>query len=143
MEELSGEVRSFLEEPNLAHFVTLMKDGSPQVTPVWVDHDGSHVLINTVDGHQKPRNVRRDPRVAVSVVDAKNAGRSLQVRGRVVEIIAGEEAYRHIDKLAQKYSGDPQRKYPLREGEVRLIFKVEPDHLTFRSGFGRRRSEGE
>ncbi len=67
MAELTDDVKSLLDEANLAHLVTLMKDGSPQVTPVWVTHDGTHVIINTAEGRQKPRNLRRDPRVALSV----------------------------------------------------------------------------
>jgi PPOX class probable F420-dependent enzyme len=136
VEELSQDVRDLLDAPNLAHFVTLMKDGSPQVTPVWVDHDGAHVLINTVEGHQKQRNLSRDPRVAVSISDKERAGRYVQVRGRVVEIIRGDEAFQHVNKLSRKYSGDPDRNYPLREGEVRLLLKIAPDHVSYRGGFG-------
>jgi PPOX class probable F420-dependent enzyme len=131
MEEMSEEVRELLDEPNLAHFVTLMKNGSPQVTPVWVDHDGGYVLINTAEGRQKPLNLRRDPRVALSVVDRNSSQRYVQVRGRVVDIVGGEEAWQHIDKLSQKYNG---RSYPRGEGEQRLLIKIRPDHVTYRPG---------
>ena len=136
MDPLPEDVCKFLEGTNLAHFVTLMKDGSPHVTPVWVDHDGVHVLINTVEGHQKLRNLRRDPRVAVSVSDRDNAGRYVQVRGRVVEIVTGDVAVEHIHKVSRKYSGDPNRDYRLREGEERVLLKIEPEHVVYRAGFG-------
>ena len=133
--ELPEDVQRFLDEPHLAEFVTLMKDGSPQVTPVWVDHDGTHVLINTAEGRQKPRNLHRDPRVAVCVVDSSNGQRYVQIRGRVVEMVGGEEAWRHIDKLSQKYG---RRSYPRREGEERILVKIAPRHVSYRPG--RRRS---
>ena len=126
---LPENVRSLLEEPNLAHFVTLMKDGSPQVTPVWVDHDGTHVLINTAEGRQKPLNLQRDPRVAISIVDRNNPFRYVQLRGRVVEITR-EGAWDHIVKLSEKYTG--RASYPQREGEVRIIVKVLPEHIQNR-----------
>jgi PPOX class probable F420-dependent enzyme len=140
--ELTPEVQTFLEEPNLAHVVTLMKDGSPHVTPVWVDHDGTHVVINTVEGHQKLVNLRRDPRIAVSIVGRDNNFHTLQVRGRVVDIVGGAPALEHINKMAQKYSGDPTRQYPLREGEQRVIVKIDPRKVSFRGGGGGRGGGG-
>jgi PPOX class probable F420-dependent enzyme len=131
MPELSDDVKQLLDEPNLAHFVTLMKNGSPQVTPVWVDHDGEYVLINTAEGRQKPLNLRRDPRVALSVVDKDNGQRYVQIRGRVVDMRAGEEAWQHIDKLSQKYNG---RSYPRRDGEERILVVIRPDHVSYRPG---------
>ncbi|MPZ50920.1 MAG: TIGR03618 family F420-dependent PPOX class oxidoreductase [Dehalococcoidia bacterium] len=134
MVDLSDDVRGLIEDANLAHFVTLMKSGAPQVTPVWVDHDGTHVLINTAEGRQKALNLKREPRVALSVVDRNNSQRYVQVRGRVVQTIGGEEAYQHINKLSKKYSNNPNREYPRREGEQRLILKVRPDHVFYRPG---------
>lgn len=130
MAELTDEIKALLDEPNLAHFVTLMPNGSPQVTALWIDHDGTHILMNTALGRQKPRNIERDPRVAVSVVDRNNNYRSVQVRGRVVETIVGDEAWASIDKLSQKYTGNPN--YPRREGEERVLYRIRPDHVTFR-----------
>lgn len=130
MAELPEGVRKLLEEPNLAHFVTLMPNGSPQVTPVWVDHDGTHVLINTAEGRQKPRNLQRDPRVAISVVDRNDPYRYAQIRGRVVEITR-EGAFEHISKLSEKYTG--RSAYPRREGEQRIIVKVLPEHVQDRT----------
>jgi PPOX class probable F420-dependent enzyme len=128
--ELPEAAKKLLDEPQLAHFVTLMKDGSPQVTPVWVTHDGTHVIVNTAEGRQKPRNLRRDPRVAVSVVDKNNPFRYVLVRGRVGDIVGGEEAWQSIEALSQKYNG---RAYPRREGEQRLMIKIAPEHVTVRS----------
>ena len=132
MAELTPEVKELLDEPNLAHFVTLMKNGSPQVTPVWVTHDGSHVLINTAEGRQKPRNLRRDPRVALSVVDRNSSQRYVQIRGRVVETVGGEPAWQSIEELSAKYSGNSS--YPRRPGEERIIVKILPEHVSYRPG---------
>jgi len=110
------------------HVATLMPDGSPQVTPVWVDYDGQHVLVNTAAARQKDRNLQRDGRVAISITDPDNAYRYLEVRGTVVErTTQGADA--HIDSLAKRYLG--KDKYPFRQpGEVRVIFKIRPDHTT-------------
>jgi PPOX class probable F420-dependent enzyme len=110
------------------HLATLMPDGSPQVTPVWIDFDGQHVLVNTAADRQKDRNLQRDGRVAVSITDPENAYRYLEVRGTVVErTTQGAEA--HIDSLAKRYLGKDV--YPWRQsGEVRVIFKIRPDHTT-------------
>jgi PPOX class probable F420-dependent enzyme len=137
MAELPPEAQAIIDEPNLGCFVTLMKDGSPQVTPLWVDHDGTNVIINTVEGHQKALNLDRDKRVALLVLDRSQAFRWVQVRGRVTSIVRGEEAIAHIHKMQKKYSGDPNREYPLREGEVRLKVTIRPDHVTSRGGGGR------
>src|SRR5687768_360728 len=130
MAELTPEAQAIIDEPNLGCFVTLMKDGSPQVTPLWVDHDGTNVIINTVEGHQKALNLGRDGRVALLVLDRSSNFRWVQIRGRVTSIVRGEEAVEHINKLQKKYSGDPNREYPLREGEVRLKVTIRPDHVT-------------
>lgn len=132
MTELTDDVKSLLDTANLAHLVTLMKDGSPQVTPVWVTHDGTHVIINTAEGRQKPRNLRRDPRVAISVVDGANSQRYTQIRGHVVEMITGDAAYESICDLSEKYAG--HRNYPRRDGEERILVKILPDHIEYRPG---------
>jgi PPOX class probable F420-dependent enzyme len=126
--ELNQSARELIEGKNLAHFVTLMKDGSPQVTPVWVDHDGTHVLINTAEGRQKPRNLARDSRVAMSIVDNDNLYKYVQIRGKVVEITR-EGAWEHINKLARKYRG-ADTKYPERPGEQRIIIKILPEYVS-------------
>ena len=107
-----------------ANLSTLMPDGSPQVTPVWIDYDGKHLLFNSALGRVKDKNVRRDPRVSVSIQDPDNPYRYLEIRGRVVEITQSG-ADEHINKLAQKYLG--QAVYPYRQpGEVRVLYKIEP-----------------
>jgi PPOX class probable F420-dependent enzyme len=118
-----------LQEPQLAHFVTLMSDGSPQSTPVWIDvePDGSAILVNTAEGRVKTKNVERDTRVAVSVTDKDNPWRYVLVRGTIVERRhAGADD--QIDRLAFKYIG--QEKYPFRrEGEQRVTLVIKPHHV--------------
>ena len=126
--EMSEVVRKLFEEANFGHLATLMPDGSPQVTAVWVDFDGTHILVNTAEGRQKPRNVRRDPRVAIDIIRQGSEYAFAQVRGRVVEITS-EGAEEHIDKLAKKYLG--RDRYPFRQvGEQRVIFKIAPEHVS-------------
>jgi PPOX class probable F420-dependent enzyme len=111
-----------------AHLATLMSSGQPQVTPVWIDYDGHYVRFNTAEGRQKDKNLQRDGRVALSIMDPDNPYRYLEVRGRVADRtrIGADE---HIDALAKKYLGQDQ--YPYRQpGEVRVIYKVEPEHTT-------------
>ena len=110
-----------------ANVATLNPDGSPQVTPVWVDYDGTHVLINTAKGRVKAKNLAREPRVALSIADPDNAYRYIGIQGRVVEMTEnGGDA--HIDKMAKKYLGKDS--YPYRAaGEVRLIVKISPDKV--------------
>ena len=111
-----------------ANLSTLNSDGSPQVTPVWVDFDGKHVRINSALGRVKDKNIRRDPRVALSIQDPDNPYRYLEVRGKVSEITQ-KGADEHIDSLAQKYLGVP--KYPHRRpGEVRVLYKIEPQKFS-------------
>ena len=111
-----------------AHLATLMPKGQPQVTPVWVDYDGRHVLINTAQGRQKDKNLQKDKRVALSILDPENPYRYLEVRGHVADrTLHGADA--HIDAMALKYLG--KEKYPFRQpNEVRVIYKIEPEHVT-------------
>jgi PPOX class probable F420-dependent enzyme len=105
-----------------------MSDGSPQVTPVWVDYDGKYIRFNSALGRVKDRNVRRDPRVSISILDPANPYRYLAIRGRVVEITQ-KGADEHINSLSEKYLG--QREYPHRQpGEVRVLYKVEPEKVS-------------
>src|SRR6202040_4346168 len=120
--------RDLFQKRAFANLGTLMPDGSPQVPPVWIDFDGEHVIFNSAKGRQKDRNVRRDPRVALAIVDPENPYRYLEIRGRVVEITE-EGASAQIDKLAKKYLGVD--KYPYGQpGEVRVIYKIKPEHTT-------------
>ncbi len=125
---LSPGVRKLLDEANFVHLATLMPDGSPQVTAVWVDMDGDRILVNSAEGRTKPRNIRRDPRVALSIISTQNAYSGAFIRGKVIEV-THDGADAHIDKLAKKYLG--QDTYPFRQpGEERLIFVIEPEHVS-------------
>jgi PPOX class probable F420-dependent enzyme len=111
-----------------ANLVTLMPGGQPQVTPVWVDYDGHYVVINTAEGRQKDRNLQRDRRVALSILDPDNPYRYLEVRGHVTERTRNG-ADQHIDAMAKKYLD--KDKYPFRQpNEVRVLYRIEPDHVT-------------
>ena len=125
---ISPGFRKLLQEPAYCQLATLMPDGSPQLTQVWVDTDGEHILINTAEGRQKERNVRRDPRVAVNVVDPANAWRIAMVRGRVVDVTtAGADQL--IDQLAKKYLNEDT--YPFRRPEeVRVTLKILPEKIN-------------
>ena len=128
-DKLSPGAVQLLQEKQIAQLATVMPDGSPQVTPVWVDvePDGSHVLINTADGRLKTTNVTRNPKVAVSVVDSQNPWRLVIVRGTVVEQ-RHEGADEHIDTMAKKYLG--QATYPFRTPtEQRVILRIKPHHV--------------
>jgi PPOX class probable F420-dependent enzyme len=108
-----------------AHLATLMADGRPQVTPVWVDFDGTHIRVNSAKGRVKDKNMRRNKNIALSIQDPDNPYRYLGIQGEVVEITE-QGADDHIDALAKKYLG--KDKYPLRgPGEVRVIYKIRPD----------------
>ena len=110
-----------------ANLATLMPNGDPQVTPVWCDYRDGHVLFNSAEGRQKDRNIRRDPRVSMAILDPENPYRYLEIRGRVVEITK-QGAAEHIDFLAKKYLGVD--KYPYAQpGEVRVLYKVKPEHV--------------
>jgi PPOX class probable F420-dependent enzyme len=106
----------------LAILGTVMPDGSPQVTPVWFNTDGEHILINTAKGRVKDRNMRARPDVAITIIALNDPYRYLQVRGRVVEI-AEEGAAEHIHQLSEKYMGKP---FDIPEGQIRVIFKIKP-----------------
>src|ERR1700686_4466893 len=111
-----------------AHLATLVPSGEPQVTPVWIDYDGARVVFNTAAGRQKDKNLQRDGRVALSIIDPDNPYRYLEVRGHVAER-SGDGADQHIDAMAMKYLG--KEKYPFRQpGEVRTLYKIEPEHVT-------------
>jgi PPOX class probable F420-dependent enzyme len=127
-ESIPSKYADLLEKPAFGNLGTLMKDGSPQVTPVWVDYDGEHIRINSALGRVKDKNIRRDPRVAISLQDPANPYRYLEIRGKVVEITQSG-ADDHINKLSQKYLGKPV--YPFRQpGEVRVLYKIEPQKVS-------------
>ena len=120
--------RDLFTKRAFASLATLMPDGSPQVTPVWVDLDGNHVIVNSAKGRQKDKNIRRDTRVALAVIDPENPYRYLEIRGPVVEITE-QGADAHIDKMAKKYLGAD--KYPYRQpSEERVMYKIQPEHVN-------------
>ena len=128
MTGLSDKAKRLISAANLAHLATLMPDGSPQVTPVWVDLEDGKIVLNTAAGRVKERNMRRDPRVALSIVSGSDPYDRVSVRGRVIDIRNGDEAVAHIDKLAKKYLG--REIYPNhRPDEQRVIVEIEPDSV--------------
>ena len=107
---------------------TLMPDGRPQVTPVWIDLEGGRLIINSAKGRAKDKNMRRDPRVSIAVIYPDNPYRYLEVRGRVVEVTE-QGADQHIDKMAKKYLD--KDKYPFRKpGEIRVRYVIEPERIS-------------
>jgi PPOX class probable F420-dependent enzyme len=116
------------EKKVFAGLATVMPDGAPQVTPVWIDYDGENVVFNTAIGRQKDKNLQAQPRVSVMLVDPENPYRYLEVRGTVVERTT-DGADEHINKMAKKYLG--QDVYPFRKpGEQRVIFKIKPERVS-------------
>ncbi|HZD34828.1 MAG TPA: PPOX class F420-dependent oxidoreductase [Nitrososphaeraceae archaeon] len=129
MNYLTEPIIQLLEGRNFAYLSTLMDDGSPQVTPTWIDIDkgGNRILINTAEGRVKQRNVSRDPRVAISVSDQNNPYNMVTIRGIVTEQIK-EGANEHADRLAKKYLG--MDKYPYHSlKEQRIILKIRPEKV--------------
>ncbi len=116
-----------LRKQSPCFLTTLMPDGSPQTTETWVDTDGEHVVINTVQTHLKTRNIRRDPRVSVAVCDASNPSSYYAIRGRVVGITT-EGGTEHIEALSQRYMGHPYPWYGGRD-QVRVILTIEADKI--------------
>ncbi len=130
MAELTTADVELLEGRNFAHLTTLMPDGSPHSTPLWVDAAGGFVLVNTAFGRVKDGNVRRDPRVTVSVHEQENPYRWVSVQGKVVEMVEGDEAEQHIDLLSRKYDDEPWEYVP---GQRRVMYRIRPDRVM-RSG---------
>jgi PPOX class probable F420-dependent enzyme len=125
---IPDKYRDLFSKKAFASLATLMPNGQPQVTPVWVDLEGDRLIINSAKGRQKDRNLRRDPRVSLAIVDPDNPYRYLEIRGRVSEITEQGGAP-HLDKMAKKYLGVD--KYPWsKPGDVRVIYKIQPEHAT-------------
>jgi PPOX class probable F420-dependent enzyme len=127
-EQTLDKYSDLFKKKAFANLSTLMQDGSPQVTPVWCDYDGKHVRVNSARGRVKDKNIRRDPRVALAIVDPENPYRYMEIRGKVVEITE-KGADDHINSLSDKYLGNPV--YPFRQpGEVRVLYKIEPEKFS-------------
>jgi PPOX class probable F420-dependent enzyme len=118
---------AMLRKPSPCFITTLMPDGAPQTTETWVDTDGEHVIINTVQTHLKVKNIARDPRVAVAVCDAADPSRYYAIRGRVVKVTA-EGGAEHIEALSQRYTGGPYAWYGGRD-QVRVILTITADKV--------------
>jgi PPOX class probable F420-dependent enzyme len=127
-ETIPEKYRDLFEKKAFAHLATLNSDGTPQVTPVWVDYDGTHIVVNSARGRRKDKNMERNRAVALSIQDPENPYRYLEVRGRVEEITE-DGADQHIDKMAKKYMGVD--KYPYRQSsEKRVMYKIKPEHTS-------------
>ncbi|MDX2706440.1 PPOX class F420-dependent oxidoreductase [Streptomyces sp. NPDC059718] len=126
--KLPADLLDLLHRPSLCFLATTMPDGSPQLTQTWVDTDGEHVLVNSVQSHVKTRNIARDPRVAVAVSDPDDPSRYFQVRGRVREVTT-EGAADHIEKLSHRYTGGPYPWYGGRD-QVRVVFVIEAESIS-------------
>jgi PPOX class probable F420-dependent enzyme len=121
MTELSPDVRALFEGPNYAHIATVLPDGGPHSVPVWVGLEGDRIAFFTQPGTRKARNLAADPRVALSIADHENPYRMATVRGRVVDTVEGDAAFEIIDRLSERYTGQP---FPMRSG---IVFLVEPE----------------
>ena len=128
---LTESARRMLEGKNFVYLATVNPDGTPQVTPTWVDTDGKFVLVNTAIGRVKHRNVKKNPNVALAITDQNDPYDLVVIRGRVVEQLTGPVAEEHIDKMERKYRGvDKYRNR--RPGEHRVILKIEPNRVISR-----------
>ena len=129
MAELTDHDMALLKGRNFAHLITLNEDGTPQPTPVWIDADDQgHVLVNSAVGRRKDRNIRRDPRVSISVHGQHDPYTWTAINGTVVSIEAGEDAEAHIDLLNQKYHDGERWEYV--PGSVRVIYRIRPDRVV-------------
>lgn len=131
MSTIPDNFSDLFQKKAFAQLATMMKDGTPQVTPVWCEFDGKHVVINSAKGRTKDLNMRRNPNVALSIQDPDNPYRHLSLKGKVVEVTEnGADA--HIDKLSKKYTGKDS--YPgRRAGEVRVIYRILPEKVFLKT----------
>jgi PPOX class probable F420-dependent enzyme len=123
--EFSDEVRALFEGANFGHVATLMPSGAPHSVAVWLGLEGDRVAFFTQPSSQKALNLGRDPRVAISITDHESPYRTAQIRGRVVETLEGDAALEVIDRLSNRYTGQP---FPMRSG---VVFLVEPARVGF------------
>lgn len=129
---IEGRARELLEAPNFCHVATIREDGLPHVVPVWVDVDGGQALLNSAEGRAWPTNAERDPRVTLTVQNLENPYEYVTIRGHVAEHTT-DGADEHIDRMAKKYLDKDE--YPFRQpGEVRVLFRIEPEHVHVGGG---------
>ncbi len=127
MVQIPESHRDIFDKRSFAHVATVNSDGKPQVSPVWIEYDGTHILVNTARGRKKDRNMSDNPQIAISVQDPDNPYRYVGVQGHIEEVTetgAGE----HINKLSRKYKGVDYP--PLKPGETRVIYKIVPDRVS-------------
>ncbi|WP_233564976.1 PPOX class F420-dependent oxidoreductase [Micromonospora musae] len=122
---LNPDVRRVLDSTPIAHLATVLPDGAPHSVPVWIGTHGEHIVILTGPGSRKARNLRRDPRVALSLTPADNPAQPIIVRGRVIEWLEGDAGWTVIDQLATKYIGQPYSR-----SEERVVAVIEPERQT-------------
>jgi PPOX class probable F420-dependent enzyme len=125
---LTDKQKKLITDKNFGHIATLNKDGSPQVSPVWIELDGNHLIINSERKRRKVRNIKRDQRVSVSIQNAENPYQYIEVRGKAIEV-TDTGGFEGIDRLSAKYTG--QAKYPGNApGDVRIVIRIEPEHVA-------------
>ncbi|UPV99181.1 PPOX class F420-dependent oxidoreductase [Halorussus gelatinilyticus] len=130
MESIPESFRDLFERETFANFATLMPEGTPQVTPVWIDRDEEgHLLVNTARGRQKAKNVERDPKVGVCVMDPDDPYRYVSVRGEVVEVTE-DGAVEHIDELARRYMDVEEYPNHGEESGSRVVIRIRPDRVV-------------
>lgn len=122
---LDPDVRRVLDGTSIAHLASVLPDGAPHSVPVWIGTHGDHVAILTGPGSRKARNLRRDPRVALSLTPADNPFQPVIVRGRVIEWLEGDAAWKIVDRISTKYTGGPYSR-----GEERVVALIEPDRQS-------------
>jgi len=125
--KLTDEQAQLFLDKNFGALATIREDGTPHVTPVWVDYDGEHVVFNTATGRAKWRHMRRDPRVTIEVTSMENPYEYVTVIG-TAELEESEEANRHIDKLSEKYTGNPKFQSH-KPNEQRVIVRITPERV--------------
>ncbi|OKK00177.1 PPOX class F420-dependent oxidoreductase [Amycolatopsis sp. CB00013] len=128
MAELSEQIRDWVVAPNFWHLATVNQDGSPQVSPMWIDVEGDFIVFNTAIGRVKEENLRRDPRVSLSCLDTVDPYDRVVIHGRAVEFVEGDEADRCMDRLAKKYVGTDRFEWRI-PGERRVKVLVEPTRV--------------
>lgn len=122
---INPDIRRVLDDTSIAHVATVLPDGAPHSVPVWIGTNGDHVVILTGPGSRKARNLRRDPRVAISLTPRDNPFEPVTIRGRVVEWLEGDPAWEIVDRIATKYIGQPYGR-----DQERVVALIEPDHQT-------------
>lgn len=124
---MEPKAKNLFKGKNLVFIATVMKDGSPQLSPVWADYEDGYIMVNTAEGRVKHKNVLRDSRVAISAVSQNNPLDMTTIRGKVIEIVQDYD-YVHINKLTKKYMG--VENYPFRQaGEKRIVLKIKPEKV--------------